>query len=497
MKVHGDFDLLNNKIFNAEFSDNVTIEQLAAFPTAHGVGHITFVNDVLYICIETSPNVVWVPLTRELTAYSHTQSSAATTWTVQHDLNTADVTVMVYDATDTVIIPNSISVTGVNTVQLGFSSAVAGRAVIVTGSIDGPVRKTPDGNIIVDWSNVANKPSLATVATSGSFTDLSNTPTLSNTFVVAKNGNDTTGNGSFNKPYATIQKAHDIAESTLDTAQGATVLIMPGTYTEALAITRPRTAFVGFSGFEWSTVIQTPVTITPSRRVNHPGNSSFLFDNVFFNVGGNQDALTFTGSAYSGALNLNRVRIYTTNGKGVVMNNTATDFDAAVGASNNRMRWVDVDIQTNNGNKNAVELQNVYGTVKGAYLYGGTAQATVMGLGSNVTFTDTAFEAVGAKVASVSTGGTLLTRACSFRNTQADADGVDVATSAYFVVAETTFAHATTASNTGFAIKGVAGSVIIHAYLSFLNTNPANAVINNRVSSATTRIPATTTIAAV
>jgi len=515
MKVYGDINLLNNKLLNAEFSDNITIEQLPNFPVAHSVGHIAFVDDVLYICIDTTPSDVWVPLTRELTAYKHSQSPASTTWEIQHDLNTTDITVMVYDTTDHVIIPDSIRVTGVNTVELGFASAIAGKAVIVTGSIDGPVRKTPDGSVIVDWSNIdnkpafstvatsgsyadlTNKPSLATVATSGSFTDLSNTPTLSNIFVVAKNGNNTTGDGSFSKPFATIQKAHDVAEATIASSQGVTILIMPGTYTDALAITRPRTAFVGFSGFEWSTIIQTAVTITPSRRVAHPGNSPFSFENIFLNVPSGQDAITFTGSTFSGALNLDRVRIYTTNGKGIVMNNTATDFDATVGAANNRMKWVDVDIQTNNGNKNAVEVQNAYGSINGGYFFSGSAQAAVMGLGANVTCTNCTFEATGATVASVATGGSLLSRASSFKNNQADANGVDVAANAYFVVAECTFAHSTTASNTGFAIKGVTGSVIIYSYLTFVNNNPANLVVNNRVSAAASRIPMTTAIAAV
>jgi len=496
MKFYGEADLVHNRILNAELSDNVTVSPLPNFPTAYGVGHIAFVEDVLYICVSTTPVDIWAPLTRELTAYTHTQSSSSATWNVQHDLNTTDITVMVYDSTNHVIIPDSIRTTGVNTMELGFSTAITGKAVIVTGSIDGPVRKTPDGNIIVDWSNVNNKPSFSTVATSGNFSDLSNIPTLNNIFVVAKNGNDTTGNGSFNKPFATIQKAHDYAEANVSTTQGVTVLIMPGTYTEALAITRPRTAFVGYAGFEWGTIIQTPVTITPSRRVAHPGNNPFSFENIFFNVGTGQNALTYTGSSFSGMLNLDRVRIYTTNGKGVVMNNTAQDLDATVGSPNNRMRWRNVDIQTNNGNQNTIELQNVYGTIDDAYLYSGTAQAAILGLASNVTFTNTSFEAGGAKVASVSSGGTMLVRGSSFRNTQNDGDGVDVATSAYFVAVETTFAHSTTATNSGFAIKGVAGSVIIYGYLTFLNTNPANAVINNRVSSAATRIPATTTVTA-
>jgi hypothetical protein len=121
---------------------------------------------------------VWVPLTRELTAYTHNQSPASTTWNIQHDLNTIDITVAVYGTDNQMFIPDSIQTTGVNTATVTFSSAVAGRAVVITGSIDGPVRKTPDGNLIVDWTNITSKPSFALVSTTGNYNDLSNKPSL-------------------------------------------------------------------------------------------------------------------------------------------------------------------------------------------------------------------------------------------------------------------------------------------------------------------------------
>lgn len=57
---------------------------------------------------------------------------AAVTWTVTHNLNTADVTVDVYDANTprVAIIPDAIAITDVNTVTITFNVAQAGRAVI-------------------------------------------------------------------------------------------------------------------------------------------------------------------------------------------------------------------------------------------------------------------------------------------------------------------------------------------------------------------------------
>lgn len=47
---------------------------------------------------------------------------------------------------------------------------------------------------------------------------------------VAKNGNDSTGNGTFMNPYVTIQKAINMAGS------GSVIIVYPGTYTENLTI---------------------------------------------------------------------------------------------------------------------------------------------------------------------------------------------------------------------------------------------------------------------
>jgi|SRR5689334_718312 len=57
---------------------------------------------------------------------------AATTWTVSHNLGTADVTVDVYDDSTPrlSIIPDSIALTDNNTVTIGFNVPQAGRVVI-------------------------------------------------------------------------------------------------------------------------------------------------------------------------------------------------------------------------------------------------------------------------------------------------------------------------------------------------------------------------------
>ena len=65
----------------------------------------------------------------------HTQSSAASTWTVTHNLGIQYPNVTVYDNSNNVIIPQTITATDANTLTLTFGSTVAGYAVAGIGGI--------------------------------------------------------------------------------------------------------------------------------------------------------------------------------------------------------------------------------------------------------------------------------------------------------------------------------------------------------------------------
>jgi hypothetical protein len=65
----------------------------------------------------------------------HTQSSAASTWTVSHNLGVQYPNVTVYDDNNNVIIPQTIVATDANTLTLTFGSAVSGYAVAGIGGI--------------------------------------------------------------------------------------------------------------------------------------------------------------------------------------------------------------------------------------------------------------------------------------------------------------------------------------------------------------------------
>lgn len=132
MKYYGNIQLNQNELQQA------VLETKLEWPVSPKVGEIAFVNSVVYICIQITGGVpVWIPLTNTVSIYVHIQDVAAATWTINHDLNTAFVLVQVFDGNNQMVIPNNITVNNASSVTVDFTSAAAGRAVLVTGSLDG------------------------------------------------------------------------------------------------------------------------------------------------------------------------------------------------------------------------------------------------------------------------------------------------------------------------------------------------------------------------
>jgi len=137
MKFYGHADLNQNELQNA------VLTTLTQFPDNAKVGQVAFVNSIVYICTRISPlPAVWVPLTREITSYTHAQETPSTEWYIVHSLNTTSVNIQVYDNFNNVMIPDSIVTTGPNTATVTLGTGSTGRAVVVTGHIDGQVRPT-------------------------------------------------------------------------------------------------------------------------------------------------------------------------------------------------------------------------------------------------------------------------------------------------------------------------------------------------------------------
>jgi len=132
MKFYGDANLQQNELQNAVLST------LVSFPVDAKVGQIAFVGSVVYICVRITPApAVWVPLTQEITAYTHVQSTVSATWNITHNLNTADVHVQVYNTSNQIILVDEVTVTGPTTCVVSLNTAQTGKAVVLAGHFTG------------------------------------------------------------------------------------------------------------------------------------------------------------------------------------------------------------------------------------------------------------------------------------------------------------------------------------------------------------------------
>ncbi len=137
MKSFGHLNMQQNELQNA------VLHFETAFPTLPKVGQLAFVNTIVYVCVSANNNLpIWVPLTREITAYTHTQSSPAGTWNVVHNLNTTSVQIQTFDAVNKMFIPGNVEIVDPNNVTITIGTASAGKAVVLSGHFDGLVKPT-------------------------------------------------------------------------------------------------------------------------------------------------------------------------------------------------------------------------------------------------------------------------------------------------------------------------------------------------------------------
>jgi len=137
MKFYGNANLQQNELQQAV----IQIEE--AFPANPKNGQLAFVNTILYICVSITNGLpIWVPLTKELTMYAHTQSTSSAFWTIAHGLNTTGIQVQIFDNQGHVLIPDDVTIVDANTVTVSLGTAIVGRATILTGFNDGAIKPT-------------------------------------------------------------------------------------------------------------------------------------------------------------------------------------------------------------------------------------------------------------------------------------------------------------------------------------------------------------------
>lgn len=100
---------------------------------------------------------------------------------------------------------------------------------------------------------------------------------LSYTYYVAKNGNDSTGNGSIAAPFLTIQKAIDVAEAAVVPNVTLEVIVAAGVYTENLVL---KTGYLTLTGVSQSAENSNGTQLIGTINIAATGGSS-LYSKIF------------------------------------------------------------------------------------------------------------------------------------------------------------------------------------------------------------------------
>lgn len=152
---------------------------------------------------------------------------------------------------------------GDTTPQLGGNLDVNGRSIVSTGNGNISIVPAGSGSVVLKGLTFPNTDGADNqyLTTDGSgnlsFADIN---VSNDTWFVSKQGSDTNGNGSFNRPYATPAKA--VAEAGF----GDIIFVMPGEYSGNITIGVDNLTIVGFAPrSSHPTVINGTITIPAGR----------------------------------------------------------------------------------------------------------------------------------------------------------------------------------------------------------------------------------------
>ena len=303
------------------------------------------------------------------------------------------------------------------------------------------------------------------------------------TLIVDPNGNDVTGNGGPNAPFQTLQKAHDYADVNIPVANQVVVKLNTGDHSGNLLVTRPNTHFVGpTQGVSKSTRISGIVTVSTASSVGGFASDMVSFENMLIvsssgtsavTIGGTigcsvmfKDAYVFTGSSTAKCVDVTNTAA---SGVGIHMKNTQLQNQSSSGTTLNLSNtyYANLDLVTLfSGTGTSIDI-----TTTNAVVYNTRIEKTGIGTAivANSSFT------VGKP--------SLILGNATIVNPTANSDGILVPSGSTVNIAQVAFNIA----GTGFAVKGSAGSVVVNGNNLFV---PGT---TNKISTAITRVPLTTT----
>lgn len=300
---------------------------------------------------------------------------------------------------------------------------------------------------------------------------------LSTILWVSSIGNNTGATGSVEKPFATVQAAHDFASINFAEENDVVIIVAPGAYS-GFILTRPRTHLIGFAGQANATRISSTVTIAPTTTVGGVYNSTFTLENFLFTTASGH-AIVISGNQQ---LNFNgyKLKCYTDSGtqSALVVNNTAT--------GGIRLYMYDSDLQNQLTNAITADISNVFaGMFKRCNFYGG-ANLALKANGTTATLDGCTLYSTFTDIISLTGASTINMGNTTFTNSQANGNGINIAAGATAVIGQCAF---DVPAGTGYAVKGTTGSVLVHA----------NNIIaygkNNKISNTITAVPMGTSFA--
>jgi hypothetical protein len=248
-----DFEIITQQFMDGALTVIVQYDEIKRSPYIIQVQGLLSVNDQLV------QNVTAVSFSATDTIIQNaTIAGLSTTDLVIENIKATNISVVDETVTGTLSVYDAVIT---NTMQFEDVAGTAyvglqAPAVVPTSYIFSLPSAAPTGNQILQ-ANISTPTNLQW-ATDNTFV----TPQNSQTIYVSIYGNDTTGNGSFATPYATLGKAIDIANGIASLSNPITILMSAGIYIEdnsagALTITTSGISIVGDSA---SSVIIMPNT---------------------------------------------------------------------------------------------------------------------------------------------------------------------------------------------------------------------------------------------
>ncbi len=298
------------------------------------------------------------------------------------------------------------------------------------------------------------------------------------TLIVDPNGSDVTGNGGPNAPFQTLQAAHDYAAANNSASEQVIVKMNGGSYAGNLLVTRPNIHFVGPNyGTTKSTRISGIVTVSTASSVGGAASDMVTFENMLI-VSNPSSSVVTIGGTIGCSVHMKDVYVFTAS-------STAKCVDVTNTASGGvKVEMKNVTLQNQSSSGTTLNLSNTYyANLDLLMILGGTGTGMEIATTNAVVY-NTRFENVGVStvinVLSSFTGGqypALVLGSATIANPSANGSGINIASGAVTNVAQVAF-NVGTSAGTGFAVKGVAGSV-------FVNGN--NLIVpgtNNKISTA-------------